>query len=254
LSAPEEKRVAWVTGAGKGIGRALALRLANDGWIVATSARTEKDLISLEQVAPGGRIHGFPLDVTDAARAYVILNVIENRLGPLRLVVLNAGTHLPTPASGFSAAEARKVIETNLMGTVNCLAPVMEQFLERGAGQIAVVASLAGYRGLPSAAAYGASKGGLINLCEALRPELEAAGVDLRLINPGFVRTPLTDRNEFPMPFLIEVDDAVAAIIASLEGRSFEIAFPRRFALIMKLLRLLPDRLFFAATRRMMGQ
>lgn len=246
-------KVAWVTGAGKGIGRALALRLAADGWAVAASARTEKDLVSLEQAAPGGRIIGFPLDVTDVARADVTVEVIENRLGPLGLAILNAGTHEPTSAAGFSAMAARRLIDTNLTGTVNCLAPVMARFMARRAGQIAVVASLAGYRGLPTAAAYGASKAGLINLCEALRPELEAASVDLRLVNPGFVRTPLTDRNEFPMPFLIDVDEAVNAIMHGLAGRKFEIAFPRRFALIMKMLRLLPDRLFFAVTRRMIG-
>ena len=244
-------KVAWVTGAGKGIGRSLALRLAADGWTVVASARTEKDLVSLEQTAPGGRVIAFPLDVTDVARADVTVAVIENRLGPLDLAILNAGTHEPTPAAGFSALAARRLIDTNLTGTVNCLAPVMARFMERRAGQIAVVASLAGYRGLPTAAAYGASKAGLINLCEALRPELDAAGVDLRLINLGFVRTPLTDRNEFPMPFLIDVDEAVDAIMHGLACRTFEIAFPRRFALIMKLLRLLPDRLFFTVTRRM---
>jgi NAD(P)-dependent dehydrogenase (short-subunit alcohol dehydrogenase family) len=252
MSGADRPKVAWVTGAGKGIGRALALRLARQGYAVAASARSEQDLISLEQVADGGRITGFPLDITDAGRADVMVEVIENRLGPLDLVVLNAGTHRPTPAAGFSAAEARSVIDTNLSGTLNCLAPVMARFQNRGAGQIAVVASLAGYRGLPGAAAYGASKAGLINLCEALRPELAAAGVDLRLINPGFVRTPLTDKNDFPMPFLIDVEEAVDRIVDGLGGNGFEIAFPRRFAFLMKLLRLLPDPLFFAVTRRML--
>jgi NAD(P)-dependent dehydrogenase (short-subunit alcohol dehydrogenase family) len=242
---------AWVTGAGKGIGRALALRLAQDGWIVAASARTEKDLISLEQAAPGGRITGFPLDITDTSRVDVAVEVIENRLGPLDLAVLNAGTHKPTPADGFSAVEACNLIDTNLSGTINCLAPVMARFINRRAGRLAVVASLAGYRGLPTAAAYGASKAGLINLCEALKPELDAAGVDLRLINPGFVKTPLTDQNEFPMPFLIETEEAVDRIMEGLSRDRFEITFPRRFALIMKLLRLLPAPLFFRVTRRM---
>ncbi len=248
----DRPKAAWVTGAGKGIGRALALRLARQGYIVAASARSEQDLISLEQVADGGRITGFPLDITDAGRADVMVEVIENRLGPLDLAVLNAGTHRPTPAVEFSAAEARGVIDTNLSGTLNCLAPIMARFMARGAGQIAVVASLAGYRGLPGAAAYGASKAGLINLCESLRPELAAAGVDMRLINPGFVKTPLTDKNDFPMPFLIDVEEAVDGIIDGLQGDSFEIAFPLRFALLMKLMKLLPDRLFFAVTRRML--
>lgn len=244
----------WITGAGKGIGRALAKRMADAGWTVAASARTEKDLISLEQICPGGRLHPFPLDVTDMARAEVMVEVIENRLGPLDLAVLNAGTHRPTPAAGFSAADMRALVDTNLMGTVNCLAPVMSRFMARGSGHIAVVASLAGYRGLPTAGAYGATKAGLINLCEALRPELAARGIDLTLINPGFVRTPLTDRNEFPMPFLIEVEEAVDRILAGLAARDFEVTFPRRFAFLMKLLRVLPDPLFFALSRRMIGK
>ena len=248
---PNYSKTVWITGAGKGIGRALALRLAHSGWTVAASARTEEDLTSLEQAAPAGRVVGFPLDVTQAGRVDVTVEVIESRIGPLSLAILNAGTHQPTPAASFSAIEARRVIETNLMGTINCLAPVMARFTGRGAGQIAVVGSLAGYRGLPTAAAYGASKAGIINICESLRPELESAGVDLRIISPGFVKTPLTDKNDFPMPFLIGVDEAVDRILAGLAGRAFEIAFPSRFALLMKLLRILPDSVFFAVTRRM---
>lgn len=254
MTSQNQSKVAWITGAGKGIGRALALRLARDGWTVAASARTEVDLVSLEQAADAGRIVGFPLDVTDAGRADVLVEVIENRLGRLNLAVLNAGTHRPTPAADFSTADARDVIETNLFGTVNCLTPVMARFMKHGTGQIAVVASLAGYRGLPAASAYGASKAGLINMCEALKPELAAAGVDLRVINPGFVKTPLTDRNDFPMPFLIEVDEAVDRIVEGLKGKCFEISFPKRFALLMKVLRVLPDSLFFAVTRRMLRE
>jgi short-subunit dehydrogenase len=130
----------------------------------------------------------------------------------------------------------------------------MELFRNRRSGHIVVVASLAGYRGLPSAAAYGATKAGLINMCEALKPELAADGVRLTLVNPGFVDTPLTQKNDFPMPFLISVQAAVDRIARGLGAGAFEITFPRRFSFLMKLLRVLPDPLFFAVTQRMVGK
>lgn len=245
--------VAWITGAGKGIGRGLALRLAEMEWTVAASARTEADLASLKTESATGRIHGFPLDVTDAAATAATVALIEKQLGPLGLALLNAGTHQPFAAESFTVEKVRGLVETNLMGTVNSLAPILERFIERRAGHVAVVASLAGYRGLPTAAAYGATKAGLINMCEALRPDLETHGIKLTLINPGFVKTPLTDKNDFPMPFLISVEAAVEQIINGLEKGPFEITFPRRFAYLMKLLRVLPDPLFFALTRRMIN-
>ncbi len=249
---PRDGAVAWVTGAGKGIGRGLAIRLAEEGWRVAASARSETDLENLSAAYPNGRISSFPLDVTDGARTNDVAAEIETRLGQLDLVVLNAGTHAPTPAKGFSSATVRQLVETNFMGTVYGLEAVIPGFIARKSGRIAVVSSLAGYRGLPSAAAYGATKAGLINMCEALRPELFAEGVILQVINPGFVKTPLTDRNEFPMPFLMSVDDAVEQIMRGLRGTAFEIAFPWRFALLLKLLGSLPDRLYFALTARML--
>ncbi len=246
-------KVAWVTGAGKGIGRTLSKRLADDGWTVAVSARTAEDLDSLVAECPTGRLIGFPLDVTDAAKTAAAVAAIEQQLGTPDLAVLNAGTHIPTAADDFSVEAVRTLVETNLMGTVHGLAALMPRLIARGSGHIAAVASLAGYRGLPTSAAYGATKAGLITMCEALRPELERHGVRLTLINPGFVETPLTDRNEFPMPFLIPVDQAVDHIMRGLDRSAFEITFPWRFAVLMKLLRILPDRLFFALTRRLVN-
>ena len=243
--------VVWVTGAGMGIGRAVAKRLAEDGWTVAISARTVEHLSSLSAECPDGRVIAFPLDVTDAAQTAATVDRIERQLGRLDLAILNAGTHLAMSADDFSLAKVRTLVETNLMGTVNGLAPLISRFIERRAGHIAVVASLAGYRGLPTASAYGATKAALINLCEALKPELERHAVRLSLVNPGFVKTPLSDRNEFPMPFRIPVEDAANAVVRGLRGRSFEIAFPWRLAFLMKLLRFLPYWLLFAVTRRM---
>jgi NAD(P)-dependent dehydrogenase (short-subunit alcohol dehydrogenase family) len=249
-------RVAWVTGAGKGIGRAVCLRLARDGWIVAASARTRTDLEDLASAASGlaGRIEPFVLDVTDAKATVRILAAIENGVGLPDWVLLNAGTHRPVDGAAFDAAVLRELVETNLMGTANCLAPAIARFVARGSGRIGVVASIAGYRGLPTASAYGATKAALINMCESLRPELATRGVCLSVINPGFVRTPLTDRNTFPMPFLMAPEAAADRIVRGMTGTRFEIAFPSRFMLIMKLVGALPDALYFAITRRMVRE
>ena len=250
----EAGRLAWITGAGKGIGRALSLRLARNGWQIAASARTLGDLrsLALECQSASGKIFPYILDVTDESDVERVVERIEADLGPIDLAVLNAGTFVRFGVEDVSVAEFRKQVDVNLMGCVHGLGALLPSMLARRSGHIAVMASLAGYRGLPKAAAYGATKAALINMCESLYPECRNAGVTISVINPGFVKTPLTDLNEFPMPFLIEADEAAERIIRGLERGAFDIAFPSRFAWIMKGLRLLPDRLFFAITKRML--
>jgi NAD(P)-dependent dehydrogenase (short-subunit alcohol dehydrogenase family) len=247
--------IAWCTGAGKGIGRAVAKGLARDGVRVAVSSRTAEDLASLAAEVSGlsGSINPYPVDVTSEAAVQDVVDGIEREMGSLDLVILNAGTHTPVHAAHLQARDFRRLMETNFMGAVHGLAAVLPRFLARRSGRIAVVASVAGYRGLPTAAAYGASKAALINMCEALKPELDRCGVRLILINPGFVKTPLTDRNEFRMPFLMDVDDAAARIVAGLSKERFEVTFPKRFTWSLKLARCLPYALYFALTRRMVA-
>ncbi len=246
------EEIVWITGASSGIGRALALRLARSGRRVVASARRADALAALAHEA-GGRLVTLPVDTTDAAACENAVAWIEAEIGPIGLAVLNAGTHIPTPAADFAVTPVRKLVETNLMGTVNALAPVLAAMRARMRGRVAVVASLAGYRGLPTAAAYGATKAGLINMCEALKPECDAFGVKIQIVCPGFVRTPLTDRNTHPMPMLMEVDDAAAAIAAGLETDRFEIAFPRPFAFVLKSLAMIPRSLYFRLVRRVAG-
>jgi short-subunit dehydrogenase len=235
---------AWVTGAGSGIGRALSKRLASEGWDVAVSARSEDQLRSLADEVPG-RISVYPLDVTDEA---AVLAAVE-AIGDIDLAVLNAGTYKRVSAPRFSAEDFRTIVEVNLIGTGNCLGAIIPRMAARKSGHIAVVSSLTGYVGLPSAAAYGATKAALINMCEALYPELERVGVMMTVINPGFVKTPLTDKNDFSMPFLIEVEDAVDRIMTGLKAKKFEIAFPRRMNFAIRLGAALPRFLKFAITR-----
>ena len=245
--------LAWITGAGKGIGRAVALELVSRGWKVVASARTESDLQELAKEAANrrGTVIPMPLDVTLRQSVGDVVNYIEDEIGPIDLAILNAGTYVRFGVEEFTAEAVEQQFDINVMGTANCLAPMLTHMRSRKAGHIAVVSSLSAYRGLPFASAYGASKAALTNMCEALKPELDPFDIDLTVVHPGFVKTPLTDENEFSMPFLMESEEAARRIIDGLERRKFEIIFPRRFAYLLKLVRLLPYWLYFALTRKL---
>ena len=243
-------KVAWVTGAGSGIGRALAARLAEEGWLVAASARTAGDLDSLAAEIPG-RISVFQLDVTDQAACATTAAAIVAALGPIDLAVLNAGSYLPTTAKDFSVGNFRKTVDVNLMGVVNCMGPIVPSMVERRRGHIAIMASLTAFVGLPTAASYGATKAALNSMAEAFKPEFDQYGVTISVINPGFVSTPATDKNSFPMPFLIEADEAVDHIMRGLEAKRFATNFPWQMVGAIRLLAAMPQRLKFAITRRM---
>ncbi len=241
--------LAWVTGASAGIGWAVVLRLLADGWTVLATSRRPQPLAELAGAHPG-RVVVAPGDVTDQAAMEAAVAAAGR---PVALAILNAGTFLPMSAQDFDLAAFRTQIEVNLMGTATTLAAVLPGMLARRAGQIAIVSSVAGYRGLPTGIGYGTSKAGLINLAESLKFDLDRAGVMTNLINPGFVRTPLTDKNDFPMPFLIEADMAADRIVRGLAAGRFEITFPRRFTWWLKLLRILPYAAFFPLVARATG-
>lgn len=243
-------KLAWVTGGGSGIGRALAMRLGEAGWRVAVSARTSADLDSLAAAFPD-MIRPFVLDVTDNDAVAATVAQIVRDMGQIDLVVLGAGTYKPIMAASFDREIFARTLDVNVMGTVNCLSAIMPAMIDRRGGHIAIMASVAGFVGLPGAAAYGASKAALNVMAEALEPDLERHNVRLSVINPGFVDTPLTRENDFPMPFLITTDVAVDAIMKGLVRSRFEIVFPWPMAMAMKLLALLPHRLRLAITRRM---
>lgn len=251
MSAPSAftRRLIWITGAGTGIGQALARLYAEAGWVVAISGRRAEALAETAAGMPA--IHVFPLDVTDAAAVAATVAEVERQLGPIDHAILNAAQYAPMSAAGFDQAVFRQTVETNLIGVGNALDPLLRAMGTRRSGTIALMASVSGYAGLPKAGAYGASKAGLINLAEGLYPEAERLGVRIALINPGFVATPLTAINEFKMPFVISAEDAAGRIRLGLQSRVFEITFPRRFTWLLKLLRLLPYPLYFALTRRM---
>lgn len=246
-----QPRTVWITGASSGIGLELALSFARDGAQVAVSARSANALSAL--AAQNANIRAYPMDVTDARAAAETAGAIERDLGAIELAVFNAGVWHPMGAKEFNLAKAAQSVAVNYAGVLNCLDPVMRAMLARGRGHLAIVSSVAGYRGLPKSAAYGPTKAALINLCESIYPELKANGVRLSLINPGFVETPMTSVNTFPMPYLISARDAVEQIRNGLNRSAFEIVFPWRMALMMKALRYAPNGLFFWLTARMQG-
>jgi len=246
-----EHGAAWITGASAGIGRAVALRMAKDGWTVYATARSKDKLVAMAAQS-NGRIIAMPGDVTDPAAMEEIVAHIEGAEG-LALAILNAGVYVPMRAQEFTAESAAKHFDVNLQGVANGLAPAMRGMIARKTGCLALVASVAGYRGLPKAAAYGATKAALINMAEALAYDLHPAGVRISLICPGFVDTDATAVNDFDMPFLMQTDQAADRIVSGLKTTAFEIAFPRRFAFILKSMRFLPTRAYLWLGRKAMG-
>jgi short-subunit dehydrogenase len=248
--------IVWITGASSGLGRAVACQYAEAGHTVCVSARRADQLQDLADFCRGstGEVRIFELDVTDPEAVATCLQAIRADVGVPDLTILNAGAHAPNSAKSFDREIFRRLMDINYIGTVNCLQEIIPVCLAQRSGQIAVVSSVAGYRGLPNASAYGASKAAVINLCESLQPELRAGGVKLSVVNPGFVRTPMTDENDFSMPFLMEVEDAAQAMIRGLEKNYFETTFPRRFTWLVKALRILPVNVYLRLTARLLDK
>lgn len=244
-------KIAWITGASSGIGKALAERLLRDGYRVAVSARSADALAELASSHPG-KIGVYPLDVTDPAAVRQVFAAVESEMGPVDLAVFAAGSYTRDYAKDFDSARTRQMFELNVLGTASCLETVMSAMTARRSGHIAVVASVSGYVGLPGAATYGATKAALNVMCEALYPELERSGVKITIINPGFVDTPLTKKNDFPMPFLVSSEEAADTIAKGLAKGKFEIIFPWKMAVAIRLLHALPHSLRFALTRKML--
>ncbi len=243
----------WISGASAGLGRALALRMAADGWQVAASARSQKGLSALESEGTGA-IKGFTVDITNNGAVADCLGQIEEEFAPIKIAVLNAGTHRPVHASSLKASDFQHLTDVNLIGTANCLEHLLPPMIKRRSGHIAIVASVAGYRGLPTSAAYGMTKAGLINMAEALKPELDEYGIKTQLVCPGFVRTPLTDKNDFEMPDLMEPEEAAEEFYQGLLSDRFEISFPKKFTRKMKILGMMPRPMAFKVTRKMVRE
>jgi short-subunit dehydrogenase len=234
----------WVTGASSGIGAALARELADRGASVAISARSVEKL----REVGGNRMLVVPVDVTDREATVAAGGTVRAALGGLDVAVLNAGTWSRFHVDHWDSQAFADQLQTNLMGTVHTLEAVVPAMLADARGRIVGTASVAGYRGIPGAEAYGATKAALLNLFESLRGSLAPRGVVVQTLAPGFVRTPMTERNSFPMPFLISPEEAARAIVAGIEKDKAEVVFPFPMMLMMKTARLVPVRAWTAFT------
>ena len=236
----------WLTGASYGIGRSLAVELANSGARLALTARSEDKLqeLATEIEAVGVEVLVLPGDVTDRESMQRVADAMRDAWGGIDVLIANAGTHVPTRVEAFDVDEYMDLMRLNYGGVLNCIEAVLPRMLEDGAGHIVGVSSLAGYRGVPGAAAYGATKSALIHFLESMRFDLAGSGVDVTIVNPGFVRTPLTDRNDFDMPFLVEPDRAARIIRRGIERRRREVSFPFPFNWFIKFLRVIPMPLY----------
>lgn len=244
-------RTAWIVGASTGIGRATAHALHGRGATVVVSARTATTLARFVEEHPGAQAE--PLDVTDAPALRETAARLASAHGRLDLVMFCAGVYTPMRATDFDLATALHHQHVNYGGALSLLDAVLPLMLAQGSGHLSLVSSVAGYRGLPKALAYGPTKAALINLAETLYLDLAPRGLGVSVINPGFVETPLTAGNEFHMPALITPEEAARQILQGWERGEFEIHFPKRFTRALKLLQHLSHSLYFAAVRRSTG-
>lgn len=255
----EKAKIAWITGASSGIGAATALRLVKQGWIIAATARSEDKIEvlvhHLEAFGNGaGRIVNYPGDITDAEEMAHIVERIESELGPIDLALLNAGVLMPDTIETFTAAHLKEQYEINVFGTANCLEPILRRFRERNCGHLAIVGSMAGYRGLPRSISYGSSKAALIYIAEALAVETRGTDIRVQIINPGFIKTPMTAALPYYKPMLMDVDQAAEDLIRGLNGGFFEITFPWVFGVLTKIVGLLPDQAYIWAIGKIKEQ
>ena len=240
----KDKKLIWITGASSGIGRALSIKFAKEGWIVAASARRENLLKELNKL--NENIHPFPLDVTDPDQCKIIFENIVKRFNDIEISVFCTGIHDPKSEKEFNLDKIREIMEVNYFGTMNSINSVYKYYREKKNGQISIVSSVAGYRGLPAAGAYCASKSALSSFAESLHFEMQRNNVRVSLISPGFIKTPMTDKNEFPMPMIKSPEFAAEQIYNGLvKSSSFEIHFPKLFTYIMKFLKILPNNIYF---------
>ena len=232
----------WIIGASSGIGYALAVELAAQGATLALSARSKDKLNTLNDELGGGHVV-LPLDVTDTKGFEITAKTIQDTFPRLDGAIFMAATYNPASLENLDIKDAHQMVNINLNGALNTVHAVLPVLKKQGMGQLVLCASVVGYRGLPNAQPYSATKAAMINLAESLY--IEERGLDIKVINPGFVRTPLTDKNDFKMPMIIESKEAAEIIARELQTKRFEIHFPKRLTFFMKLLRILPALLYF---------
>jgi NAD(P)-dependent dehydrogenase (short-subunit alcohol dehydrogenase family) len=238
----ENQKKIWITGASSGIGKALSEKFALEGWKVAASARRKE---ILDKMSEHKNIYSYPLDVTNQDQVKNSFERIIQDFNGLDLCVFSSGTYDPKLEQGINIKQNKFVMETNFFGVLYCINAVGEYFKNKRNGHISIVSSVAAYRGLPNSSGYGPSKAALTNLAESLYFDYKKHNVRVSLVSPGFIKTPLTDKNEFPMPFIKSPKFAAEKMFKGLtKSKAFEIHFPKALTILLKILRILPYKIY----------
>lgn len=241
------KKTCWIIGASEGIGESLVRKFHKEGYNLAISARNLEKLQEIKN-SLDDEILVEKLDVVNVSEIANAQQKILEKFEKIDLVIFCSALYKPMPAFDFDLKLAQQITEVNFSGFVNFLSVILPQMKKQQSGHIATIASVAGYIGLPNSFTYGASKAAIINLCEGIYGELKRENINLSVINPGFVKTRLTDKNDFKMPFLISSDEAANEIFQGIIQKKFEIHFPKKFTIILKILRLLPYKILLFLT------
>ena len=244
------KKTIWITGGSTGIGKALAIKFAKEGWNVAISARRENLL--KETCGEHENISSFPLDVTDKNKCKEVFQSIVDTFQSVDICFFSTGTWDPKKEKDIDVEQIENVFKVNFFGTLNSIKAVEKYFKDRKSGTITIVSSIAGYRGLPNSTGYGPSKSALNNLAESLYFDFKRSNVRVCLVSPGFIKTPMTDKNDFKMPFLKTTEYAAEKIYDGLVNKkTFEIHFPKSLTLVLKMFSFLPSKIYFALITKM---
>ena len=238
----ENQKKIWITGASSGIGKALAEKFASEGWKVAASARRKE---ILDKMSSHENIFSYPLDVTNQDQIKISFKKIIEDFNGLDLCVFSSGTYDPKLEQEINVKQNKFVMETNFFGVLYCVNAVENYFKNKKNGHISIVSSVAAYRGLPNSSGYGPSKAALTNLTESLYFDFKKHNVRISLVSPGFIKTPLTDKNEFPMPFIKSPEFAAEKMFNGLtKSKAFEIHFPKALTILLKIFRVLPYKIY----------
>ena len=244
------KKTIWITGGSTGIGKALAIKFAQEGWNVAISARRENLLKEISDM--NSNISSFPLDVTDKSKCTEVFKNIIDKFESLDICFFSTGTWDPKKEKDIDLEQIENVFKVNFFGTLNSIKCVEKYFKDKKSGIITIVSSIAGYRGLPNSTGYGPSKSALNNLAESLYFDFKKSNVRVCLVSPGFIKTPMTDKNDFKMPFLKTTEYAANKIYNGLVNSNvFEIHFPKSLTLILKIFSFLPSKIYFGLVGKM---
>jgi len=247
-----QDKTVMVTGASSGIGRGLALELSRRGAKLGLIARRAEKLAELvwEIEATNGKAIALPADVMDVNSLAAAATQLRSTFGPIDVLIANAGVGATVDAAELKGSTVAGVINVNVLGAANSVEAVVPEMVQRGSGQLVVISSLAAYRGLPKSAAYCASKAAVSAFFESLRLDLKPRGIDVTIIHPGFIKTPLTAGRHAQMPFLMELEDAVQKIISAIEKRKKSYAFPWQLASIVRAGMLMPNFMYDWISRR----